>query len=231
MRDAEQCTAWFCCIIPQSMHGTTFDGQFDAGDFRRMFPKPAPIIPRPDAGTLLASLLLWALLVPTGSASQARASEPSDAQPDSPAWHRTLRLVRDEYPDVPQITTRKLASLLADGTANTILLLDARTRAEYRLSHLKGAVHAGDTASALRAIGAHPPGSTIVVYCSVGYRSARLANRLRQRGITNVFNLEGSLFQWANEGRHLYRGPDRVHEAHPYDRNWGRLLERRYRSH
>ena len=41
----------------------------------------------------------------------------------------------------------------------------------------------------------------IVVYCSVGYRSARVARWLGRQGFTNVRNLDGSLFAWANEGR------------------------------
>ena len=55
-----------------------------------------------------------------------------------------------------------------------------------------------------------------------------LAEKLRARGIENVFNLEGSLFQWANEGRPLYRGEERVYQAHPYDEEWGQLLDRRF---
>ena len=87
-----------------------------------------------------------------------------------------------------------------------------------------GRVLASNTRMALEA---SDPGRTVVVYCSVGYRSSRLAEKLRARGIENVFNLEGSLFQWANEGRPLYRGDERVYEAHPYDDEWGQLLDRR----
>lgn len=65
----------------------------------------------------------------------------------------------------------------------------------------------------------------IVVYCSVGYRSSRLARQLRTRGVKNVFNLEGSLFKWANEGRPVYRGSERVQEVHPFDEDWGELLD------
>ena len=41
----------------------------------------------------------------------------------------------------------------------------------------------------------------------------------------NVFNLEGSLFKWANEGRPVYRGSERVQEVHPFDEDWGELLD------
>jgi hypothetical protein len=45
-----------------------------------------------------------------------------------------------------------------------------------------------------------------------------------------VFNLEGSLFQWANEGRPVYRDDVPVQAIHPYDARWGRLLDRRFHS-
>ena len=87
---------------------------------------------------------------------------------------------------------------------------------------------ASNTRMALEALEAIDPVRTVVVYCSIGYRSSRLAEKLRARGIENVFNLEGSLFQWANEGRPLYRGEERVYQAHPYDEEWGQLLDRRF---
>ena len=71
----------------------------------------------------------------------------------------------------------------------------------------------------------------IVTYCSVGYRSAGVAQRLRAAGFTQVYNLEGSLFRWANEGRPLYRGDTLVHQVHPYDRVWGTLLKEELRAY
>ena len=55
----------------------------------------------------------------------------------------------------------------------------------------------------------------MVAYCSVGYRSAGLTDELGQRGYTRVCNLEGSLFQWANEGRPLVNADGRVNVVHP----------------
>ena len=43
----------------------------------------------------------------------------------------------------------------------------------------------------------------IVVYCSVGYRSEKIGEKLRKAGYTNVTNLFGGLFTWANENRPL----------------------------
>ena len=62
------------------------------------------------------------------------------------------------------------------------------------------------------------------------YRSSRLAERLRQAGCTNVFNLDGSIFQWANEGRPLERDGRPVNEVHPYNKTFGQLLRPEHRA-
>lgn len=179
---------------------------------------------------LATILFLWAPTALSDSVT-GMASSPAP-QTDRTAtwtsdWKRTLRVVREAFPEVPQMSTQQLAAMRADGTAPDIVLLDARSEAEFRVSHLPGAVFANNTRMALEALETSDPARTVVVYCSVGYRSSRLAEKLRARGIENVFNLEGSLFQWANEGRPLYRGDERVYGAHPYDEEWGQLLYRR----
>jgi 3-mercaptopyruvate sulfurtransferase SseA len=64
----------------------------------------------------------------------------------------------------------------------------------------------------------------VVTYCAVGYRSAEFATRLRAAGFTHVQNLEGSIFQWANEHRPLVRDGTSASRVHPYSKSWGRLL-------
>jgi rhodanese-related sulfurtransferase len=51
-----------------------------------------------------------------------------------------------------------------------------------------------------------------------------MASRLRAAGFTDVRNLEGSIFQWANERRPLVREEEPVSQVHPYNALWGRLL-------
>ncbi len=143
-------------------------------------------------------------------------------------WEHILSEVRQAYPDVRFISTGELASWLADADRGRPLLLDVRELEEYRVSHLHGAVPVeSDQAldEALRGVGQDQP---IVVYCSVGYRSAAAARAIRERGYADVANLEGSIFAWANEGRPVYLGDERVSRVHPYDDTWGVLLDRRY---
>ncbi len=129
--------------------------------------------------------------------------------------------LREKFPDVPTITPDELARM-----DSSPLLLDVRDENEYAVSHLSGAVRVEkDFAVQLSRIGITKE-RPIVVYCSVGYRSAVLARALQKEGFTNVRNLEGSIFAWANEGRPLVNSNGATSGAHPFNPLWGRYLEK-----
>jgi rhodanese-related sulfurtransferase len=134
------------------------------------------------------------------------------------------------FPDVQWVTTAELARWREDTTRPQPLLLDARTRVEYQVSHLRDAVSEDAARPSLRPLRGHAVGDPIVVYGSVGYRGARLAYWLGRQGFTNVRNLSGGIFQWANEDRPVFRDNRPVAEVHPYDHRWGLLLVSRYRA-
>ena len=127
-------------------------------------------------GTALLVSTIPAVTDATAATDTTRQAQADEA--DKAAWEQTLRLVRESFPDVPRISTRQLAAMRADGTTPGIILLDARSAAEFNVSHLDGAVLASNTRMALEALEASEPGRTVVVYCSVGYRSSRLAAKL-----------------------------------------------------
>ncbi len=138
--------------------------------------------------------------------------------------------VRIQFPSVRQLSTTELAAWSAQTNRPTPILLDARTPAEFAVSHLPGARRVDLKApltELLNHLGTNHP---VVVYCSVGYRSSRLAERLQQAGCTNVFNLDGFIFQWANEGRPLERDGRPVSEVHPYNKTFGQLLHAEHRA-
>ena len=141
-------------------------------------------------------------------------------------WADTISWIHEEFPSVQHISTDQLAQLLAE--RDDITLLDTREQEEYEVSHIQDAALATDVNDALEILGKHDKGRIVVVYCSVGYRSSKIAEILARRGVPNVFNLEGSLFQWANEGRPLYQGASRVNRVHPFDDEWGKLLDQQY---
>ena len=140
-------------------------------------------------------------------------------------WFLLKRALRAKFSDVDWITTQELAAWLHSKERPAPVLLDVRTPAEWEVSHLAGARRVDPEASAAEAGSGLPKGTPIVAYCSVGYRSGEVARRLRKAGFEHVQDLEGSIFQWANEGRPLVRdGNQKVTKVHPYNATWGRLL-------
>lgn len=154
----------------------------------------------------------------------------SDRRKTPLTWRIVDALIRAECPEVASLSTDRLAAWLDDDPRP--LLLDARTSDEYAVSHLPSAVRVdpeaspevlADEVATLRGSDSERP---IVVYCSVGIRSARVADRLRHAGIGAVYNLDGSIFRWASEGRPVVRDGEPVRAVHPYNAVWGRLLPR-----
>ncbi len=163
------------------------------------------------ASRLAPALLLLTLGAPAGCTQER-------------AWSLVLQNVRADFPEVRQISTDSLATRLGE-EATPPLLLDVRTPEEFAVSHLAGAVRVDPDGQEFPDLADLPRDAPVVTYCSVGYRSSRTAERLRRMGFTNVSNLEGSLFRWANEGRPVYRDDERVEAVHPFDGLWGRLLD------
>jgi len=139
-------------------------------------------------------------------------------------WFLLKQSLRHRFPKVEWITTAQLADWLADKQRQPPVLLDVRTEEEWNVSHLPGARRVDPNAPVEKVISGVPKETPIVTYCAVGYRSGALATKLREAGFTNVRNLEGSIFQWANEHRPLVREDQPVTTVHPYSSLWGRLL-------
>lgn len=141
------------------------------------------------------------------------------------AWSGVLKAVEAQYPDVQRVTTDSLASWMDAASTAKPLLVDARSTEEYAVSHLEGAVHFDPETKDFTLLDTLARDTPVVAYCSVGFRSSEIASRLQSAGFTTVYNLEGSIFKWANEGRPVYRAGQRVSEVHPYNAAWGRLLK------
>ncbi len=167
------------------------------------------------APTLVFMLIIWPLAAMSGDASSMEE-----------LWQDTLSMVREKFPRVRHISTQEFANLLAE--ESNLVVLDTRDSEEYLTSHIKGAVLTEDIGDALKVLKNQDRNALIAVYCSVGYRSSNIANKLARRGYSNVVNVEGSLFKWANEGRPIFQGDLATGKVHPYDDEWGRLLDRTY---
>jgi rhodanese-related sulfurtransferase len=145
-------------------------------------------------------------------------------------WMLLKRLLKLQFPDVKHISTATLADWLEQEQLQTtkrspplrLVILDARAPEEYFTSHIQTAQLV--PTEEIELLSYLPLSNQIVTYCSIGYRSALLAQKLQQKGYTQVFNLEGSIFQWTNEGRSLYRCDQIATQVHPYNKFWKILL-------
>lgn len=139
-------------------------------------------------------------------------------------------LVGLSRPGHPWVTTTELAAWMARPAATGPVLVDARAAEEFAVGHLAGARLWRQGADR----GAIPDGRPLVVYCSLGIRSAEVVAALQRSGSVQVHNqvhnLAGGIFQWANEGRPLVARGRPVHVVHPFNGFWGLFLEAKRRA-
>ena len=96
---------------------------------------------------------------------------------------------------VPYISVQELAM-----PKSHAIILDARETAEYKVSHIKNAIHVGYSDFNIASLKNQVKNTskTIVIYCSVGIRSENIGEQLIKAGYTNVYNLFGGIFEWKN---------------------------------
>ena len=123
--------------------------------------------------------------------------------------------------DVPEISVDSLNKI-----NNAVLFLDARETEEFNVSHLKNAKWVGYknfTINTLQNINKSKP---IVVYCSVGYRSEKITEKLIAAGFTNVQNLYGGIFEWKNENNIVVDKIGTTNNVHAFSKTWGIWLKK-----
>ncbi len=121
---------------------------------------------------------------------------------------------------VPLIGVKELKNI-----QDEVVIFDARKKEEYEISHIPGARYLGykefDPAS-LKGI---QKDKKIILYCSIGYRSEKIGEKLTKLGFTNVHNLYGSIFEWANRGYPLIdEKGNQIQKVHTYNYSWSKWI-------
>lgn len=178
--------------------------------------------------------------------------EQAAAQKPGIGMRMTISMIKTKFSNVANMSTEELgAKLNKTQTPNhsdgKLVLLDCRPEEEYNVSSIPGSIRVEDNWPQEQIIGMMKQAEDskniqeIVCYCSVGYRSCIVAEKLKQyyNGNTDqenskypaIFNLEGSLFKWANEGRKMVDlNGEPTHYAHPYNSIFGKLLDSKLRK-
>lgn len=122
---------------------------------------------------------------------------------------------------VPEVQVQQAAK-----DSSAILFLDAREPREFDVSHIKGAVNIGYDHFDASRLSEIPKDKRIIVYCSVGYRSEKIAEKLLAAGFKDVSNLYGGIFEWVNQDQPVVDEKGQTKRVHAYDRSWGVWLKK-----
>jgi rhodanese-related sulfurtransferase len=126
---------------------------------------------------------------------------------------------------VKTIKPNEVTALIAKG--EKLVLLDTRAPEEYKISHLKDARFLNYESYSTEDLMRLPKNEKIIVYCSVGYRSERVGEKLQKLGFKNVYNIYGGIFEWKNEGFPTFNTHNQQTDSvHTYNKTWSKWLQR-----
>jgi sodium/bile acid cotransporter 7 len=119
---------------------------------------------------------------------------------------------KKDFPGVQDIEPAEAMRLLQEGKA---LLVDVREEKEQKVSMLPGAV---TEKQFLKDPGAYRD-HTLIGYCTISYRSGKLAEKLKAQGVA-MLNLRGGLLAWVHDGGKVYDRNGETRRIHVYGRKW-----------
>ena len=107
------------------------------------------------------------------------------------------------------------------------LFVDTRELKEFEVSHIKNAIWSGYDNFNIKTLKGIPKNQKIILYCSVGYRSEKITEKLLKAGYTNVSNLVGGIFEWKNLGYPVVDNKgNETDQVHAFDKNWSIWLNK-----
>ncbi|MDZ7648536.1 MAG: rhodanese-like domain-containing protein [Cytophagales bacterium] len=143
----------------------------------------------------------------------------TSAQVQSGAYNLTLKTLLAH--SVPEVSVSQVKGM------KDVLLLDARESNEYEVSHIRNAMYVGYDQFDPGTLKSIDKNQKIVVYCSVGYRSEKISEKLKEAGFTDVSNLYGGIFEWVNQENPVVDSAGQeTKNIHAYNKTWGVWLNK-----
>ncbi|MBU6392207.1 MAG: rhodanese-like domain-containing protein [Planctomycetota bacterium] len=99
--------------------------------------------------------------------------------------------------DVKNISAKQAKELIDN--EKDVFILDVRTKEEYREFHIKGS-HLIPIQELERNINKIPKDKKVIVHCASGNRSAQACETLKDKGLKELYNIEGGILKWQKEG-------------------------------
>ena len=136
---------------------------------------------------------------------------------------------REKYPKANPVSVKTLQMYQRGGIP--LVLVDIRSQNEFEVSRIPGALHFAKgkgLAEHILSLSVKP--DQIVIYDSLGFRSAKFTDSLSANEVPGAVHLEGGVFEWANRGLPLIDAEGKpAKKVHPYNKTWGRLLKEELR--
>jgi sodium/bile acid cotransporter 7 len=128
---------------------------------------------------------------------------------------------KKEFPAVMDISPQDALKL---AEAQQVVFIDVRDPKEQQLSMLPGAITAKEFQDNLDKYNDYVK----IGYCTISYRSGKLARKLQAKGVI-FYNLQGGILAWVHAGGKVYDQQGESHRIHVYGRNWN-LAPARYEA-
>jgi len=160
------------------------------------------------------SLIIFIVLlhVSTGAVSAVVAAPLNDDAAKRQHAYELYADYRKHFPQVEEIEPRAAIDFLE---AADVVFLDVRKTEEQQVSMIPGAITKETFMDNLERY----RGKRIIAYCTISYRSGKLAAKLERKGIS-VVNLKAGLLGWVHAGGPLVRQQQPVQQLHVYGRKW-----------
>lgn len=161
--------------------------------------------------------ILLVILLPFTQISQAQ--HPKAASCSHPDFDKKVHGLLSYT--VPVISAEK-----AYQQKDKFIFLDTREWEEYSVSHIPQARYMGYDNFNWDPIKNIEKETPIIVYCSIGYRSEKIGQKLKKAGYKNVYNLYGSIFEWVNKGYTVHdpKGKSTI-KVHTYNKKWSQWVK------
>jgi sodium/bile acid cotransporter 7 len=119
---------------------------------------------------------------------------------------------RKSFSEVSDISAEQALGFLEEGR---VIFVDVRKPEEQEVSMLPGAITDKAFLENLTAYAHY----RVIGYCTISYRSGKLAQKLKKKGI-NMRNLRGGILAWLHAGGKVYKEGKPVNRVHVYGRKW-----------
>jgi len=119
---------------------------------------------------------------------------------------------KKHFPKVKDFSVEQILQLKDRGK---IIFVDIRKIEEQAVSMIAGAITEMEFSRNPSAYRDY----IIIGYCTIGFRSGKLAHKLKKNG-TSMYNMQGGILAWLHAGGIVHKDGKPVNRVHVYGRKW-----------